>query len=95
MFETVLTTVVAVSGLIYGLVEVVKPIYDPAKRANLGDMIAALIFAEVVCVGTGFDVFPIIGFPFLVPFVGAVLTAFLVVGAGKGVHDGIQRLKPA
>jgi len=94
MFEQLASVVLVVTGIVYALVEVFKPIWDPTKRANLGDLVAALIFAELICVAGFIDAFPLVGIPLAVPYLGSVLTGFLMVGGGKGLHDGIKLLKP-
>lgn len=87
MLAEFLTKVAVVSGVVYGLIEALKPIWDASKRDNLGDKIAAAGTGVGLCLLAGIDVFPVAGIPLAVPYVGSVLTGFLVVGGGKSIHD--------
>lgn len=87
MFGDMFAQVSVLGGLVYGLVEVFKPIWDKEKRENLGDRIGAAVFGVGICLGAGFDIFPVVGFELQVPYVGQALTGILVVGGAKGIHD--------
>lgn len=86
---------VALAGLVYTLLEFVKPIYDPANHKWSFDRIAAIVLGVLAAVGTGFDLLSGAGVIFQVPYVGQVLTGILVggsVGAGL-IHDFPDFLK--
>lgn len=87
MLGDMVAKVSVLGGLVYGLVEVFKPIWDKEKRENLGDKIGAAVLGVGICLGASFDIFPVVGFPIQVPYVGQVLTGFLIVGGAKGIHD--------
>jgi len=96
MFEQAATAVLIVTGIIFGLVELVKPLYDVEKRENVGDLYAAALFGVVTCIAFKFDVFPIIGFPAAYPYVGFVLTGVLAGSAGgKALHDLLALARPS
>ena len=94
MFEEIATKVAVMVGVVYGLVEAVKPIYDPSKREHLGDKVAAILFGVTIAVAAQIDVFPAVGIPLGVPFLGAALTGMIAVGGGKAVHDLIGLFGP-
>ncbi len=87
VFGDVASKVLVVGGVVWSLVESVKPIWDKTKRENIGDKVAALIFGVGICVAAPVDLFPAIGIPLAVPFVGSVLTGVLMVGGAKAAHD--------
>jgi hypothetical protein len=87
MIEELASKVTVLSGVVYGLVEVFKPIWDPTKREQLGDKATAAVLGVGLSVMAGVDLFPVVGLPLAVPYVGSILTGFLIVGGGKGIHD--------
>lgn len=81
-------TFVILTTLVFGFVELVKPIYDPEKRKNLGDQIAAAGFGVLLCLLYSIDFFAFIGWATPIPYVGFVLTGLLAgSGGGKILHD--------
>ncbi len=77
------------AGLVYSLLEFIKPIYDQIHHKWDIDRILALVFGIAVCVLSAFDILGQVGITFIVPYVGQVLTGVLVGGAvGAGlIHD--------
>jgi len=87
--DAVLAQLLILSGVIFGLVEIVKPIYDPAKRDRMGDKIAAAVFGVGLCLAAKIDAFPAIGLPLAVPFLGSALTGLLALSGAAVWHGGI------
>jgi len=87
MLGEMISKVGVLTTVVYGLVEVFKPIWDPTKRVDLGDKVSAAVLGVGICLLGGLDIFPVVGLPLAVPYVGSVLTGFLVVGGGKALHD--------
>lgn len=86
---------VILAGLVYTVLEFVKPVYDPAQHKWSFDRIAALVLGVLISLGTGFDLLTGSGVVFQLPYVGQVLTGILVggsVGAGL-IHDFPDFLK--
>ena len=51
------------------------------------ERIIALVVGIAVCVLSGLDLFMLVDIPLAVPYVGSVLTGFLVTRGGNAVHD--------
>jgi len=83
--------VVVAAFLVEAIVTNVKPIYDKEKGWNI-DMIASILLGILVCVGAGVDLFSLIGIPFQIPFVGAVLTGLLISRGANVFHDILSSL---
>ena len=87
--------ITVISLMVFGLVDAFKPFWDPAKRENLGDKIAAGVFAVRICVLVPVDAFPALGIPLRVAYLGSVLTGFLIMGGGKIINDALGLVKAA
>jgi len=87
MLGDVSAQVLVMLAVVFALTEVFKPVWDPTKREDLGDKVFSAVADVGICILGGIDIFPTVGLPFAVPYVGSVLTGFLAVGGGKGLHD--------
>lgn len=77
------------SGLVYTVLEFLKPVYDRTNHKWNFDKIAALVLGVAASVLAPFNILALAGITFAVPFVGEVLTGIMVggsVGAGL-IHD--------
>ena len=89
---------VIVSVLIESVIETLKPIWDPTKRENLGEFLAAVGVGEVVAIAGGFDLFELVGVPLnfldgLAPWPGVILTGLLIGRGSNYIHDILKRIR--
>lgn len=77
------------AGLVYALLQFLKPVYDVEKHKWNFDVIASLVLGITLTVFAEVDVLALAGVYISTPYVGEVLSGILVGGAvGAGfIHD--------
>ena len=90
--EVDLVSIGLIALLVESVVETLKPLWDPEKRQNLPDLLAALVGGELVAIFGGFDIFEMAGMPLEnIAVVGAwpgiVLTGILLSRGSNFVHS--------
>lgn len=81
---------VVIAILIEAIWENLKMIWENGKLSI--DKLGSLIMSILVCLLVGIDIFPIVGLPILVPFVGSILTGVIVSRGANFVHDLFNKL---
>lgn len=56
------------------------------------DAIGCIVLALLLCLGTGADLLSLIGVPLAIPYVGSILTAFIIYRGSNFTHDIIAGL---
>jgi hypothetical protein len=87
-----LVSIVLIALLVEAVVETVKPLWDPEKRKELPDRLAALAGGELVAIFGGFDIFEMAGLPLeniavVGEWPGIVLTGILLSRGANFVHS--------
>lgn len=82
--------VIFLAVIVEGIVEWVKTIYQ-SGRFNWPALIALLI-GVVVCIGTGVDLFKLVGVPIAWPILGQALTGILISRGSNYIHDFLGNL---
>jgi hypothetical protein len=57
------------------------------------DIIGALLIGLLIALGTGADLFQLMGIPFRVPYIGTILTGLLISRGANFMHDLFKALK--
>lgn len=70
--------------------ETSKMVWQEGKVS--GDRIGALVVGLLVALGTQADLFELVGLPFVIPYVGMILTGILISRGANYLHDIIKRL---
>ncbi len=78
--------------LVETLLQTIKPLYDKEKGWH-NDQVFAIILGILVCLGTGVDVFALVGIPMQIPYLGMVLTGILASRGSNIMHDIIKYLQ--
>ncbi len=81
---------VIIAVLVEAIWENVKRVYSDSKVDT--SVIGSLGVSIVVCVSTGADIFPLVGMPLVVPFLGSVLTGIVTARGANFVNDLFTRL---
>lgn len=58
------------------------------------DRVGALFVGLVLALGTGLDLFTLIGIPIIIPYIGMVLTGVLISRGANFVHDLFKKIEP-
>lgn len=77
------------AGLVYTVLEFLKPVYDHENHKWNFDKVAAIALGIGISLAAQFDLIDLAGVALAVPYVGQILTGILVggsVGAGL-IHD--------
>ena len=84
---------VIIAVLVEAVWENVKRVYS-ANATNKVDpnVVGSLAVSIVVCVATSADLFPLVGMPLAVPFLGSVLTGIITARGANFVNDLFTRL---
>ncbi len=78
--------------LVETLLQTIKPLYDKEKGWH-ADQVYAIILGIIVCLGTGVDIFALVGIPMKIPYLGMVLTGVLASRGSNVMHDIIKYLQ--
>lgn len=81
---------VIIAVLVEAIWENVKRVYSDSKIDT--SVIGSLAVSIVVCVSTGADIFPLVGMPLAVPFLGSALTGIVTARGANFVNDLFTRL---
>ena len=81
---------VIIAILIEAIWENLKMIWDKNKLSY--DRIGSLLLSIIVCLLANLDIFPIVGLPLIIPFVGSILTGIIVSRGANFVHDLFNKL---
>ncbi|MGI6412132.1 MAG: hypothetical protein ACOXZ5_00395 [Syntrophomonadaceae bacterium] len=65
--------------------ETVKPIWEK-KKLNV-DKLGSIAVSIIITVGTGIDLFTMVGIPINVPYLGLVLTGIIISRGANFIHD--------
>lgn len=57
------------------------------------NVLGVLILSVIICLLSNIDIFPIVGIPLLLPFVGNVFTGIIVARGANFVNDLFTKLK--
>lgn len=81
---------VIIAVLVEAIWENIKRVYSNSKVDT--SVIGSLGVSIVVCVATGADIFPLVGMPLAVPFLGSTLTGIVTARGANFVNDLFTRL---
>lgn len=81
---------IIIAILVEAIWENVRMIWDQGKFSI--NKLGSLILAMIVCVLTSVDIFPIIGIPIAVPYIGSILTGIVVSRGANFVNDLFTKL---
>ena len=81
---------VIIAVLVEAIWENIKRVYSNSKVDT--SVIGSLTVSIVVCVSTGADIFPLVGMPLAVPFLGSALTGIVTARGANFVNDLFTRL---
>lgn len=81
---------VIIAVLVEAIWENIKRVYSESKIDT--SVIGSLGVSILVCVSTGADLFPLVGMPLAVPFLGSVLTGIITARGANFVNDLFTRL---
>ena len=84
------TQLIIIAILVEAIWENLKMIWD-GKKFSI-NKIGSLVLAIVICALTGVDIFPVIGLPITIPFVGSCLTGIVVSRGANFVNDLFTKL---
>ncbi|WP_461206950.1 hypothetical protein [Clostridium sp. DL1XJH146] len=70
--------------------ETLKMVWQEGKISF--DRIGAIIVGIIIAIGTGADLFAVVGVPFKIPIIGIVLTGLLISRGANFLHDLIGSL---
>lgn len=90
MNNAALAQLVIIAVLVEGTWENIKRLYS-AEGFNKS-VAGSLGVSVLICVSTGADLFPLIGMPLMVPFLGSVLTGIITARGANFVNDLFTRL---
>lgn len=90
MNNAALTQLVIIAVLVEAIWENVKRLYS-AEGFNKS-IAGSLGVSILVCTTTGADLFPLVGMPLVVPFLGSVLTGIITARGANFVNDLFARL---
>lgn len=85
-----LSQLVIIAVLVEAIWENIKRVYSENKVDT--SVIGSLGVSILVCVSTGADLFPLVGMPLAVPFLGSVLTGIITGRGANFVNDLFTRL---
>lgn len=85
-----LSQLVIIAVLVEAIWENIKRVYSENKVDT--SVIGSLGVSILVCVSTGADLFPLVGMPLAVPFLGSVLTGIITARGANFVNDLFTRL---
>lgn len=81
---------VIIAVLVEAIWENIKRAYSDSKVDT--SVIGSLGVSIVVCASTGADIFPLVGMPLAVPFLGSILTGIITARGANFVNDLFTRL---
>lgn len=55
------------------------------------DALGCIVLALLLCLGTGADLLAMVGVPLAVPYLGSILTAFLIYRGSNFMHDLLSK----
>lgn len=90
MNNAALTQLVIIAVLVEAIWENVKRLYS-AEGFNKS-IAGSLGVSILVCTTTGADLFPLVGMPLVVPFLGSILTGIITARGANFVNDLFTRL---
>lgn len=90
MNNAALAQLVIIAVLVEAIWENIKRVYSDSKVDT--SVIGSLVVSIVVCVSTGADIFPLVGMPLAVPFLGSALTGIVTARGANFVNDLFTRL---
>lgn len=90
MNNAALAQLVIIAVLVEAIWENVKRVYSENKVDT--SVIGSLGVSVLVCVSTGADIFPLVGMPLVVPFLGSILTGIITARGANFVNDLFTRL---
>ncbi len=82
-----LALIVTCAILVEALTEYLGKLLPEKIRQPVPTQLVAVFIGIVVCTAAGADIFPLLGIPLSVPFLGAALTGILVSRGANFVHD--------
>lgn len=85
-----LSQLVIIAVLVEAIWENIKRVYSENKVDT--SVIGSLGVSVLVCVSTGADLFPLVGMPLAVPFLGSILTGIITARGANFVNDLFTRL---
>nr|DAK60354.1 MAG TPA: hypothetical protein [Caudoviricetes sp.] len=90
MNNAALAQLVIIAVLVEAIWENIKRVYSDSKVDT--SVIGSLAVSIVVCVSTSADIFPLVGMPLAVPFLGSALTGIVTARGANFVNDLFTRL---
>lgn len=81
---------VIIAVLVEAIWENIKRVYSESKIDT--SVIGSLAVSILVCVCTRADLFPLVGMPLAVPFLGSILTGIITARGANFVNDLFTRL---
>jgi len=81
---------IIIAILVEAIWENLRMIWDEGKFSV--NKIGSLVLAMLICVLTSIDIFPIIGIPIIVPYVGSILTGIIISRGANFVNDLFSKL---
>ena len=88
-----LIQLVVLATLAEAVWETSKMVWQEGKIS--GDRIGALVVGLLVSIGTKADLFALLELPFVIPYVGMILTGILISRGANYLHDIVKRLNPS
>ena len=85
-----LSQLVIIAVLVEAIWENVKRVYSSNKVDP--NVVGSLGVSILICLATGADLFPLVGMPLAVPFLGSVLTGIITARGANFVNDLFTRL---
>ena len=84
------TQLIIIAILVEAIWENLRMIWDGNKFSI--NKIGSLVVAILICALTNVDIFPIIGVPITIPYIGAILTGIIVSRGANFVNDLFTKL---
>ena len=78
--------------LVEALTEYLDKLLPKKILSPIPNQIVAVVIGILVCASAGADVFPLLGVPLAVPYLGAGLTGILVSRGSNFLHDLFSRI---
>lgn len=73
--------------LVEALTEYLDKLLPKKISSPIPNQIVAVLIGIIICIAAGADVFPLMGIPLSVPYLGAGLTGVLVSRGSNFIHD--------
>lgn len=87
-----LVAMVAFAILVEGTIEYIKL---GIQKKICAEIIGAFVFAVVVCLAYGFDLFAVLGVQAKIPYIGSIMTALVISRGSNYFFDFIGKLTEA